>query len=53
MYDVISCIYNLARIGNGYVLVGFQNPVHSFTYNFDISFYCTSKTQIAIEEACK
>ena len=49
MYNVISCIYYFARISNSYVFISFQYPVHCFTYNFDVPFYCTSKAKIAVK----
>lgn len=49
MYDIVPCIHYLSGIGNGYVPVLFQNPVHRFPDYLNISLHCPSQTQVIAE----
>lgn len=39
MYDKISSVYNFSRRGNLYFRINFQDSVHGFSNNLEISFY--------------
>ena len=49
MYDIVPCIHYLSGIGNGYVPVLFQNPVHRFPDYLNIPLHCPSQAQVITE----
>ena len=46
MYDVISCIHNLPRIGNGNIFFSLQNSVHRLADNLYVPLNGTSKAKV-------
>lgn len=46
MDDVVPCINYLSGIGYGYIPVLFENSVHGFPYNFNVTLYCPLPTDV-------